>query len=190
MDIEFTTAAEPFSDDFFNAVMSGPGLSVTATPEPDRRSLALDVCCGGRMFYYDRHDPRVIFCDIRDMETTLCDGRTFRIHPDLVADFRDIPFGDGEFPLVIFDPPHLRKAGERSWLVQKYGRLPAEGWKEYLAAGFKECWRVLSHGGTLIFKWSEDQIKVSQIQDIFPDKPLLGSRAREGRSIFIVFFKK
>ena len=28
----------------------------------------LDACCGGRMFYFDKHDSRVLFQDIRDVE--------------------------------------------------------------------------------------------------------------------------
>ena len=150
---------------------------------------ALDVCCGGRMMYYDHQDPRVIFCDNRETHTVLCDGRSFDVRPDVLCDFRSLPFGDETAPLVIFDPPHLRKAGDSSWLAQKYGLLPSDGWKEYLADGFKECWRVLSVGGTLIFKWSEDQIKMRQIADIFPAKPLFGNRARNNKTIFIVFFK-
>lgn len=31
----------------------------------------LDACCGGKMFYFDKHDPRVLFQDIRDVETTI-----------------------------------------------------------------------------------------------------------------------
>ena len=153
------------------------------------KQRALDVCCGGRMFYYDHDDPRVVFCDNRVVETMLCDGRSFTVQPDVLADFRALPFLDESAPLVIFDPPHLRKAGKGSWLAEKCGVLPAEGWKEYLADGFKECWRVLAPGGTLIFKWSEDQIKESQIRDIYPAKPLFGNRARNSKSIFIVFFK-
>ena len=37
----------------------------------------LDVCCGGKMFYFDKQDSRVLFQDIREFETTLCDGRIF-----------------------------------------------------------------------------------------------------------------
>lgn len=43
----------------------------------------LDACCGGRMFYFDKHDSRVLFQDIRDVETTLCDGRHFEVKPDI-----------------------------------------------------------------------------------------------------------
>ena len=43
----------------------------------------LDACCGGKMFYFDKHDSRVLFQDIRDVETTLCDGRHFEVKPDI-----------------------------------------------------------------------------------------------------------
>lgn len=173
-------------------MMADKGFSLVTRILPTELKLearALDVCCGGRMFYYNKQDPRVLFCDIRDSEITLCDGRVYKVHPDVVADFRKLPFRDNTAPLIVFDPPHLRKAGENSWLAKKYGLLPADGWKEYLAAGFRECWRVLVVGGTLIFKWSEDQIKLSQLTDIFPAQPLLGNRTRNDKSIFIVFFK-
>ena len=38
----------------------------------------LDACCGGKMFYFDKNDPRVLFQDIRVIDTTLCDGRIKR----------------------------------------------------------------------------------------------------------------
>ncbi|MFN1099338.1 SAM-dependent methyltransferase, partial [Escherichia coli] len=35
----------------------------------------LDMCCGSRMFWFDKNDDRAIFSDIRKEEHTLCDGR-------------------------------------------------------------------------------------------------------------------
>lgn len=57
----------------------------------------LDACCGGKMFYFDKNDDRVLFQDIRNLETTLCDGRHFEVHPDVQADFTDMPYPDGIF---------------------------------------------------------------------------------------------
>lgn len=34
----------------------------------------LDPCCGGRMFYFDKQNPHVLFCDNREFEGAL--GRT------------------------------------------------------------------------------------------------------------------
>jgi len=96
----------------------------------------LDACCGSRMFWFDKQDNRVVFMDNRSLETTLCDGRTLTIKPDIIGDFRDIPYPDKIFRLVVFDPPHLLRAGEKSWLAQKYGRLDSVSWSEDIRRGF------------------------------------------------------
>ena len=57
-------------------------------------SPILDTCCGGKMFYFDKHDDRVLFQDIRKMKTTLCDGRHFEVNPDVQADFTNMPYSD------------------------------------------------------------------------------------------------
>ena len=86
---------------------------------------ALDVACGPRSFYFDKDDPRVTFCDLNPRHLTLCDGRALDVEPDLVADFRDLPFADESFSLVVFDPPHLTVGA--GWQVDKYGRLDPRG---------------------------------------------------------------
>lgn len=131
----------------------------------------LDVCCGSRMFWFDKENPNAIYMDNRQLEDTLCDGRKLEIKPDIVADFRNIPFSNTSFKLVVFDPPHLIKVGENSWLAKKYGRL-GKNWKEDLKQGFKECMRVLEQHGVLIFKWNEQQIKLKEILDIIEYEPL------------------
>ena len=82
----------------------------------------LDVCCGSKMFWYDKHEPNTTYMDIRDEVLAYTDRdvvREVKINPDLVADFRDIPFADDSFDLVVFDPPHLIHAGANSWLRPK-----------------------------------------------------------------------
>ena len=98
----------------------------------------LDACCGSRMFWFDRKNPDTIFMDCRELESDLCDGRKLVIKPDVIGDFRDIPFADELFRMVVFDPPHLVQAGEKSWLVQKYGKLDRNTWKDDLRKGFSE----------------------------------------------------
>lgn len=39
--------------------------------------------------------------DIRELEDTLCDGRKLIIKPDVIGDFRNIPYDDISFKLVI-----------------------------------------------------------------------------------------
>lgn len=59
------------------------------------------------MFYFDKSDQRVLFQDIRKVKTTLCDGRTFEVSPDVQADFTNMPYPNSCFSMVVFDPPHL-----------------------------------------------------------------------------------
>lgn len=146
----------------------------------------LDACCGSRMFWFDKEHPAAVFMDNRSMGKTLCDGRRFEVRPDLIADFREIPFPDESFRLVVFDPPHLCRAGESSWLGIKYGILKST-WQDDLRRGFEECMRVLMDYGVLILKWSEDQINTGDILKLLPVQPLFGHR--RGRSIWLCFMK-
>lgn len=147
----------------------------------------LDACCGSKMFWYIRNHPSVVYMDSREFETTLCDGRKLIVRPDVVADFRCMPFEDNSFSLVVFDPPHLIHAGEKSWLRAKYGVLNKETWREDLRIGFSECWRVLKDKGVLVFKWSDDQIPFRDIEPLFPVTPLFGDR--RGKMRWTIFVK-
>lgn len=153
----------------------------------------LDACCGGRMFWFDAKDPRAVFVDNRRETVTMKDRERLRVlsvDPDLQADFTSLPFASGRFSLVIFDPPHLVRAGKTSWLAKKYGQLKAE-WREDLRKGFAECFRVLKAQGTLIFKWNECDVPVSQVLKLTPQKPVIGNRCgKQARSHWIVFLKE
>lgn len=147
----------------------------------------LDACCGSRMMWFDKENPQAVFMDCRELEETLCDGRKLVIRPDVVGDFRAMPFEDGVFQLVVFDPPHLLRAGERSWLAAKYGKLNRETWQDDLRRGFAECFRVLGPYGVLVFKWNEDQVKLVEVLALAPEAPLFGQRA--GKTHWLVFRK-
>ena len=99
--------------------------------------IILDACCGSRMFWFDKENPLVLFTDIRDEEHTLCDGRSLKVHPDIVSDFTNMPFLNESFKLVVFDPPHLLNVGKESWLAKKYGKLP-EDWPRVIKKGIDE----------------------------------------------------
>ena len=146
----------------------------------------IDVCCGSRMFHFDKNNENVVFMDNREIEETLCDGRTLKVAPDIVADFRNIPFENDSFSLVIFDPPHLLKAGENSWLVKKYGKL-SENWSADIKKGFDECMRILKPEGTLVFKWSTKDISFKQILDVIKVKPIIFHK--NNNTFFLVFHK-
>ncbi|BDH45731.1 hypothetical protein TUM12370_17750 [Salmonella enterica subsp. enterica serovar Choleraesuis] len=148
----------------------------------------LDMCCGSRMFWLDKTDPRAVFCDIRDEQHTLCDGRSLHIHPDIIADFRALPFPDASFPVAVFDPPHLERAGENGWMGKKYGRLNKLTWRDDLRAGFREAFRVLWPHGVLIFKWNETQIPVSEIIALTDEIPAIWQRTgKNDKTHWIIF---
>lgn len=138
------------------------------------------------MFWYDKENPNVVFADNRELETNLCDGRALVIKPDEIIDFRNMPYSDNVFKMVVFDPPHLIHVGEKSWLGQKYGILPSE-WKPYIKQGFNECMRVLEPYGVLIFKWSDEQINISEVLSKIKYKPLFGDKRSKTR--WVVFMK-
>lgn len=150
----------------------------------------LDPCCGSRMFWFDKQHPLALYADSREETHVLCDGRVLRVAPDLKTDFRAMPFADGAFRLVVFDPPHLVRAGASSWMAKKYGVLSRQTWRGDLAAGFAECWRVLATGGTLIFKWNEDQIPLRDVLACFGQTPLFGQTTTHNRkTVWCVFYK-
>lgn len=153
--------------------------------------VVLDPASGSRMFYFDPTDPRVVFGDVRSESHVLCDGRALDVSPDVVLDFRSLPFPDGRFQVVVFDPPHLTRVGDRSWMFKKYGRLDVTTWREDLARGFAECFRVLAPNGVLIFKWNETQIPVSQVLTLTPERPLVGHKkvGKSANTHWITFLK-
>jgi len=141
------------------------------------------------MMWFDKQNQRALFGDVRSESHTLCDGRALEIKPDLVMDFTALPFDDETFRLVVFDPPHLIYAGEKSWLRKKYGRLNAQ-WRESLKKGFAECFRVLKPEGILIFKWNESQIKIKEVLALTDQKPLFGHPSgRKGLTHWYTFIK-
>ena len=150
----------------------------------------LDPCCGSRMFWFDKDDDRAVFGDIRAESHTLCDGRALEIAPDLELDFRELPFAAETFALVVFDPPHLERAGETGWQAKKYGVLNPITWRNDLARGFAECFRVLRPEGVLVFKWNETQIPTADVLALTPHRPLFGhTTGRKGKTHWICFMK-
>lgn len=149
------------------------------------------------MFWFNRQHPDVVYGDCRretitvtDRSHGVADGqRTLRIEPDVLLDFRALPYPDGTFRLVVFDPPHLVRAGPRSWLAAKYGKL-SDNWRDDLRAGFAECFRVLAADGVLVFKWNETQVKVRDVLALVPVQPLFGHpTGRQGLTHWLVFIK-
>lgn len=150
----------------------------------------LDPCCGSKMFWFDKNNPDVEFCDNRTVKRTeYYKNRYIEVNPDTVCDFTQLPFEDESFHLVVFDPPHLAWAGDTSWMALKYGCLKGD-WHEMLHKGFNECLRVLDKNGVLIFKWSEVQIPLREILPLCPLEPLFGNRSGKHNNTHWLCFMK
>lgn len=147
----------------------------------------LDACCGSRMFWFDKSNPDVTYMDIREHYEELETGHVINVKPDIVGDFRDMPFDDNTFDMVVFDPPHLLRAGPKSWLAKKYGKLNPDTWPEDIKLGFNECMRVLKPNGTLLFKWNEDQVKLSEVLATIDKTPLFGNK--RSKTHWLTFMK-
>ena len=152
----------------------------------------LDVCCGGRMMWFDKKHKDALYMDKRVRPKGFMSTRpNFEVAPDVQGDFTEMPFEDASFSLVVFDPPHsIRKNEEGGIIAERYGRLTIASWEADLAAGFEECWRVLKPNGTLIFKWAECDKSIDEIRKFFPDQPIFGSRVgKANQTLWLVFFK-
>ena len=154
----------------------------------------LDATCGGRMMWFNKDNPMVEFCDRRIVPKMMIgegrNARAFEVNPDTVADFKHLPFADETFYLVVFDPPHLLRAGkEKSYMAQKYGILAAD-WQTEIHDGFHECMRVLKPNGVLIFKWCEVQLAVAEIKKAICAEPLFGHiSGRRSNTHWMTFMK-
>jgi SAM-dependent methyltransferase len=150
----------------------------------------LDVCCGGRMFWFDKKNPDALFIDNRTVpKQKLANRQNFEIAPDEVMDFRNLGFFPETFSLVVFDPPHLTTAGKKGWQALKYGCL-SKDWKSDLARGFRECFRVLKPDGVLIFKWNEHNLPLKEVLSLSPVLPLFGHPSgRNSKTHWIAFIK-
>lgn len=151
----------------------------------------LDVCCGGRMWWFDKEHPLATYIDNREVEATRLSNRAiFKVKPDKVMDFTNLEFEDESFYMVVFDPPHMARAGEKSFLANKYGYLKKDTWQADIKKAFDECWRVLKPNGTLIFKWNESHISLKDVLELAPAQPIVGQRGgRTYKTHFIVFLK-
>lgn len=167
-------------------------LKAVATAPP----RVLDVTCGSRLMWFDREHPDAVFSDVRLESLSYRDRdggaegvRHVHVRPDVLQDFRRLAFADGTFRLVVFDPPHLERAGPRSLMAAKYGKLSAD-WREDLRRGFAECFRVLDAAGVLVFKWSESHVKLREVLMLTPYQPLFGNTSgKRAGTHWLVFMK-
>lgn len=146
------------------------------------------------MFWFDKQNPNALFLDRRVVDPVSVgkerNARMFDCQPDQVMDFRHLDLPDESFSLVVFDPSHFIRAGEKSYMAQKYGVLDPKTWREDLRQGFAECFRVLKNNGVLVFKWNEFQVPLREVLKLTPVKPLFGHPSGKRQQTHWVCFMK
>ncbi|GAH32704.1 unnamed protein product, partial [marine sediment metagenome] len=104
--------------------------------------------CGFKGIWYQKNHPFVTFMDKRKGSYSFSDGwkyhlskdRTYKVNPDVVSDWKDAPFPDEYFDMVIFDPPHLIVDRNKKpfAMIQAYGCLYKDDYKRVLRNGIKK----------------------------------------------------
>lgn len=151
----------------------------------------IDLCCGWRMFRYDKKNPLVHFMDVRTLPKWSIKARpSFCVEPDEIGDYRDVKHPDKSFKIVVMDPPHLKSLGEKSRMAMKYGKVSKER-KEDMKQAFKEAMRILQDFWILIFKRNESEIPLSEIIKTFPVKPMIWQRTwKNNKTVRLIYLKQ
>lgn len=153
----------------------------------------LDPTCSVKGMWFDKNNPDVIYGDIRSEDIDI-NGDILSISPDAIMDFTFLPFPDGCFDMVVFDPPHLKNLKNTAFMAKKYGMLFPD-WRATIKGGFEECFRVLRSEGTLIFKWSTGTTKsryipLKDVLELTPQPPILGHKTgNNNQTRWITFVK-
>lgn len=151
----------------------------TATITP----TVLDATCGGRMMWWNKAHDDVLYLDRRVVPPgSIVQQPMWNVTPDVVADFTALPYADGAFEMVVYDPPHAPIA-EGGIIASKFGTLTD---LDEIVAGLHECLRVSR--GWVVFKWAEAPFPVGDVVDRLGVDPMFGHRtAKSGATIWCVF---
>lgn len=168
------------------------------------REEILDATCGGRSIWHPENKDRddCLYIDRRqepggfiDADYDMNRNPGYAVDPDEQQDFRDLPYPDESFNLVVFDPPHAIREGGMEQLTgithKKWGCLAAETWQSDLREGFNELWRVLKTGGTLILKFADESADFDEVLALAPEPPLFGTSVNDSKAEtrWFVFYK-
>ena len=144
------------------------------------KKLILDACCGGRQIWFIKKEPHTIYMDIRlEPKGTIALQPNWCVEPDMIADYRELPFKDKAFKLIVWDIPHILSKKNKSIIQKKYGQLD-DTYKKDLSTAFNELWRVLEDYGILEFKYADVSIPVKKMLKLFPIEPLFGTPTKKG----------
>jgi len=160
----------------------------------------LDATAGFKGIWYQKNHPFVTFMDIRKgwintktKNAKFRDCGHFKINPDVVSEWKDAPFPDNYFDMIVFDPPHLvfkNKNKKLSAMEKKYGYFYEDNWKQILKEGIKRLFQILKPEGIFVLKWCESSKKTDEVIKLIPYQPLFGSRTGQKHNNFWIVFLK
>jgi tRNA G10 N-methylase Trm11 len=130
----------------------------------------LDMSAGKRNIWFQRLYPDTVFIDKRP-----------EMFPDVVADSHHLPFPDGLFDLIVFDPPHMVH-GESSMMAKYYGSLSGTEIKDLIHQSSLEAYRVSTPQAMLSFKWNDHDVRLDHTLPLMEGwEPLFGHNFKAGR---------
>lgn len=113
---------------------------------PTASPFVLEACCGHRREWSRTRHPQIVQAD-----------RLLEVRPHLVHDFTALPFREGVFDSILFDPPHLIRS--ESWEGSLNGKYAHFGkwdtrreWETALDLANEEFHRVAREGALLHVK--------------------------------------
>lgn len=180
-------------------------MQLTETIE---EKLILDATSAFRSMWFNKNNPLVDYFDKssdddlnkrRSKYNNLCGTTKFRYwnpkNKTIQGTWAKLSFPDNTYKMVVFDPPHKKKLGEKSKFKQIYGELSPETWQRDLKQAFTEFFRVLQPYGFLILKWGSDDVSYKEILACSPIKPLYGNitngtnKHKKSRTYWFCFMK-
>ena len=140
------------------------------------------------MLWFEKNYPDALYMDKTPRSKRSSSHRpNWCCVPDIVADFRKMPFQENTFDLVVFDPPHAN-ISLTSQIGIEYGSL--NGLAE-VRDGFHECMRVVRPRGVVIFKWADVKYSVREVLDAIDYLPLFGhTTGKSGKTKWLCFIKE
>ena len=107
-------------------------------------------------------------------DAVLLDRRA-ECEPDVVADWKALPFRDGSFDMVVFDPPHHNLG--TGFLAESYGTCTTAQLMFDILHGSREARRVVRPGGWMALKWATRHIGLQRVLSHMPGwRPRFGQR--------------
>lgn len=124
--------------------------------------LILDMSAGPRAIWWEKNHPNTVYLDI-GFNRIDEHGTTIK-NPDIVADTRAMPFRNGTFDLIVYDPPHC-KFNRNSQMGLRYGNYykTVDELRSAIRGSVMEANRVAKESCVMAFKWNNHDISFSKI---------------------------